>query len=178
MLTGHTAAYSQLVHKYSSMAYTLAYQVVQNREDAEEIAQDAFVKAFNALATFRQQSRFSTWLCRIVINTALNNKKLCKPATQQLTEGEEQEAAQAVLPALQLLHNHCQKQYIQQALAVLRTEERLCLVLFYLHDLAVNEIQDLTGLSASNVKVLLHRGRKQLYQQLKVLLKKEIENLI
>src|SRR2546423_15133812 len=88
ILEGDSAAYSALVTKYSNMVFTLAYNIILSREDAEEVAQDAFLKAFTALSSFKKQSTFSTWLYRIVVNVALNKKKLKKFITADINEEE------------------------------------------------------------------------------------------
>ncbi|HQQ03027.1 MAG TPA: sigma-70 family RNA polymerase sigma factor, partial [Bacteroidales bacterium] len=74
-LQGDQNAFAQLVEKYKQPAFGIAYQITANREDAEEIAMDAFVKAYQALNTFKFESKFSTWLYRIVYNTAISKKR-------------------------------------------------------------------------------------------------------
>ena len=92
ILAGNSNAYSILVDRYKNRVITLAYNILQNREDAEEVAQDAFVKAFSALKEFKKQAAFGTWLYRIVINTALNKRKRKKlfvvDITQEVMDGE------------------------------------------------------------------------------------------
>ena len=72
VIKGDVSAYALLVNKYQSMAFTLALSITKNREDAEEVAQDAFVKAYNNLNTFKGKSKFSTWLYQIIYRTALS----------------------------------------------------------------------------------------------------------
>ena len=158
------------------MVFTLAYNIILNREDAEEVAQDVFVKAFTSLSGFKQQSKFSTWLYRITVNTALNKKKLQKLITVDMEEqasADEQVDDTVLLPQ----ENKDMKQFIQQAMRALPDNERICITMFYLNELSVNEIGELTGITASNIKVLLHRGRKHLYTELNKLLKTELNNL-
>ncbi len=177
VLAGNRAVYSLLVNKYSRKVFTLALTILLNKEDAEEAAQDAFVKAFTALASFKQESRFSTWLYRIVVNTALNKKKGNKPVfvfKDEETTGEEETFVYALIEQL----GGDQKKYIQLAMLALRDEERICIAMYYLNELSVSEIAELTGLTTTNIKVLLHRGRKHLYDELYNLLKTEITNLM
>jgi RNA polymerase sigma factor (sigma-70 family) len=178
VLEGDTAAYSALVTKYSNMVLTLAYNIILNREDAEEVVQDAFLKAFNALSSFKKQSAFSTWLYRIVVNVALNKKKLKKFITadidEEITTGEDYN----IYSLLEQYENKDQKKFIQLAMSALREDERVCITMFYLNELSVWEIHELTGISIANIKVLLHRGRKHLYAELNDLLKTEIKNLM
>ena len=72
VLKGNLASYAILVEKHKSMAYTLALRISKNHEDAEEVAQDSFLKAYNSLNSFKQESKFSTWLYKIIYNTALS----------------------------------------------------------------------------------------------------------
>src|SRR5688572_19332613 len=75
ILAGEQPAYAELVNKYKSYACTIALRILQNKADAEEAAQDAFIKAYQHLAGFNRESKFSTWLYRIVFNTAISYKR-------------------------------------------------------------------------------------------------------
>jgi len=178
VVAGEASAFAILVNTYKDMAVLLAYNILLNQEDAEEVAQDAFVKAYTALHTFKADSRFSTWLYRIVINTALNKKKLKKQYLLEITESLQDElpAVNADILATQITGEH--RKYIQLALQSLHVNERLCITLYYLNELSVEEIRELTDLSAANIKVLLYRGRKNLYAALDKQLKSELTNLI
>lgn len=178
ILKGDSAAYSALVTKYSNMVFTLAYNIILNREDAEEVAQDAFLKAFNALPSFKKQSTFPTWLYRIVVNVALNKKKLKKFIVADINEEITTEEDYKIYPLLEQYESRDQKKFIQLAMSALREDERICITMFYLNELSVSEIHELTQISVANIKVLLHRGRKHLYAQLNNLLKTEIKNLM
>ncbi|HEY2727940.1 MAG TPA: RNA polymerase sigma factor, partial [Parafilimonas sp.] len=138
----------------------------------------AFVKAFNALASFKKQSLFSTWLYRIVINASLNKKKLHK--IKLLTD--EKEFADDFYHDMNVLlkqhEKNNSKKLVQAAIGLLKEDERLCITLFYLNELSITEINELTDISISSIKILLHRGRKNLYNQLSMSLKAEIKNLI
>jgi RNA polymerase sigma-70 factor (ECF subfamily) len=174
VLGGDMAAYSELVNRYSSMVFTLAYNIVLNREDAEEVAQDSFVKAFSSLQSFKQQSRFSTWLYRIVVNTALNKKKLRKLITVGITEQLTEEELAYTLPQYE---KEDMQVFVQHAISRLPHSERICITMFYINELSVNEIGELTGITTANIKVLLHRGRKHMYDELNSLLKTELNDL-
>lgn len=175
---GNTQAFAALVDAYKDMAVLLAYNILLNREDAEEVAQDAFVKAYTSLHTFKGDARFSTWLYRIVVNTALNKRRLKKHYAMEITEALSDELPSDIttIPAAQITAEH--RKYIQSALQSLQLNERLCISLYYLHELSVGEIRSMTDISAPNIKVLLHRGRKKLYTALRRQLKTEINNFI
>ncbi len=179
VLAGDSLAYAKIVDTYKDMAVSLAYNILLNREDAEEAAQDAFLKAYQALKTFRGHSKFSTWLYRIIINISLNKKKKKKqlPAVADLEE-QDFMASPDTNNAQQHLVNSEQKKHIRLALRSLNEQERICITLHYLYELSVQEVNEATGISPANVKVILHRARKHLYQCLQNNLKGEVISLI
>lgn len=177
VVSGDTQAFAVLVNTYKDMAILLAYNIVLNQEDAEEVAQDAFIKAYSSLHTFKAEARFSTWLYRIVVNTALNKKKLKKHYAVELTESLSDELQSGINEILvtQITNEH--RKHIQAALRSINENERLCLTLYYLNELSVEEIHELTRMTTANIKVLLYRGRKNLYAALHRHLKDEITYL-
>ncbi len=165
VLKGNTRAYSMLVEKYQSLAYTLALRMVKNPRDAEEIAQDAFVKAYTSLSSFRGKSKFSTWLYRIIYNTAVSMLRKKQVELAKIDEKPEH--------AFNLVHNDCeydQNEYtlkaLEKALETLDADERFLVTLYYYENAAIDEIAQITGLSQSNVKVKLFRSRKKLHEKL------------
>ena len=178
VLQGDRNAFAAIVDNHKDMAVSIAFNILLNQEDAEEVAQDSFVKAFKALAAFKGQSKFSTWFYRIIINTALNKKKGKKQQTIFL-----EESVYENLPAENdnLLSKAIRKQSKEQiltALSELSNSERICISLYYLEELSVEEIHEVSAISVSNIKVLLHRARKRLFTILQLQLKNEITDLI
>ncbi|RUT73078.1 RNA polymerase sigma factor [Ancylomarina longa] len=176
---GDPGSYSILVDKYKKMAFHVAMQLMGNREDAEEVAQDAFLKAYQALNSYKGDSKFSTWIYRIIYNTAisrLRKKKL------NITSIDDDYAAtiniKSTQSTLQNLRSLERKKYLQQALEQLKGEDRLLLTLFYLEENSVEEIITITGLSLSNVKVKLHRARRKLYGKLELILQGELKMIL
>ncbi len=178
VITGDTQAFAVLVNTYKDMAVILAYNILLNQEDAEEVAQDAFVKAHSSLGSYKADAKFSTWLYRIIVNTALNKKKLKKYRNLEISESLDDELPAGVnaIFAKQVTNEH--RKHIQLGLKSINDNERLCITLYYLNELSVEEIYELTGLTTANIKVLLYRGRKNLYNALHKHLKSEITNLI
>ena len=176
VLAGDIHAYATLVDQYKDMAVSLAYNILLNREDAEEVAQDAFIKAYRSLYAFKATAKFSTWLYRIIVNMALNKKKLKKYDTISIDQSLHEQPV-TNNHDLNLL-NKVNKKHIQAALQTIGDNERICISLYYLDELSVEEIHEITRISMSNIKVLLHRGRKSLYASLQRLLKNEITDLI
>ena len=175
---GNVSAYTVLLDRHKDMVFTLAHNILQNKEDAEELSQDVFVKAFRALSSFRGDSSFSTWLYRIVINASLNKKKLNSTNKKLLADDNElYQQAYVGFDSLKQYQRKDTKRIVQSAIRSLKIEERLCITLFYINELSITEINELTEISISNIKILLHRGRKNLYAQLKASLKTEIDNL-
>jgi RNA polymerase sigma factor (sigma-70 family) len=177
VLAGDTQAFAVLVDKYKDMAVNLAFNILSNREDAEEVAQDAFIKTYHALQAFKGDSRFSTWIYRIIINTALNKKKLKNFRFVEI-ENTIEETDNHSNNILSMEISAEQKKHIQVALQKLNANERICLTMYYLDELTTEEIHQVTGISISNIKVLLYRGRKHLSESLQQYLKSEIINLI
>ena len=175
---GNIPAYTILLDRYKSMVFTLAYNILQNKEDAEELAQDVFVKVFNALPSFKGDSLFSTWLYRIVINASINKKKLRNIKLVTDADRLYEDIHDDFNSLINQQERNDRKRIVQSAIKSLKDDERLCITLFYIHELSITEINELTGISVSNIKILLHRGRKSLYTQLNILLKAEINNLI
>jgi RNA polymerase sigma-70 factor (ECF subfamily) len=172
---GDIPAFSQLIERYQDMAFTLALSIVKNREEAEEVTQDSFMKAFKSIGSFQEKSLFSSWLYRIVYNTAISKHRLKKPVTTELDTKEmrafEHQHANETTGKLETSER---KKILKQALAKLNEDEAYLIILYYYKELSVDEIQKITGLTISNIKVKLHRARKQLHEQLSLLLHHEI----
>lgn len=178
VIAGDAQAFALLVNSYKDMAVALAYNILLNQEDAEEAAQDAFIKAYSSLHTYKADARFSTWLYRIVVNTALNKKKLKKHYGVEISEtlADHLPSDTHDIFAAGVKKEH--RKHIQAALQAIPSNERICITLYYLSELSIEEIHDLTQISTSNIKVLLYRGRKNLYTTLKRYLKSELTPLI
>ena len=163
ILNGDRNAYALLVDKYKDRVFSLALGIVRNREVAEEIAQDAFVKAYVSLKKFRRDSGFSTWIYRITYNTAISEtrkqKQIMKPA-----EGvfEKLVSTKADETAATFEQKEVQHQLIEKAITELIPEEKLILTLYYYEENSVEQISKTTGHTTSNVKVKLFRLRNKL----------------
>jgi RNA polymerase sigma factor (sigma-70 family) len=153
--------------------------VVSNREDAEEVVQDSFMKAFGALKKFKQEARFSTWLYRIVYNTALTKVGERKMKTQDLDDQWEDEPAMVVeVGPFDLLNSEDRRKYVHLAIDKLSKEDTLVVTLHYMGEKSVSEICEILDLRKSAVKMRLLRGRAHLERALKVLLNKEMKSLL
>lgn len=178
ILAGDTHSFSCLIAKYEKMAYTLAFRLMGNKEEAEEVTQDAFIKVYTALDTFKFESKFSTWLYRIVYRTALSALRRQKifsdydeARAEDLTEDEMESASS-------LLERNDRREIISSVLKMMTRDEALLLTLFYLEECSVEEIRDITDLTTSNIKVKLFRARKHFYERLQQVMKTETMSLI
>lgn len=176
ILSGDKSGYKDLANRHKDYAFTVAYKVVGNREDAEEVAQDAFIQAFHALATFNKEAKFTTWFYRIVFNAALMFKRKNKIQAEDIDRSQ---AAQAV-PAdtADGLKSLEQKRYIQMALNTLSPDDVMMITLFYLKEQSLDEISQVVGISADTAKVKLCRARKRLAEEMKRMLGNELHSLV
>lgn len=179
VLNGDVNAFSYLVEKHKSLVYTIALRMLKNTEDAEELAQDTFVKAYNSLKEFKFESKFSTWLYRITYNGAIS--KLRKKQLEFADSDHEDIYESDVISsynAINDLKRNEQKKYINLAIEQLKEEDAFLITMYYLNESSIDEISEITELTHSNVKVKLHRARKKFYDELKVLLKEEVKAIL
>jgi RNA polymerase sigma factor (sigma-70 family) len=169
ILGGERQLYADLVDRYKSYTYTIAYKILQNRPEAEEAAQDAFIKAFHNLAGFNRQSKFSTWLYRIAFNTAISYKRKHRHRFQSI----ENTVIEYSNEAEGGLEREDKSRYLGLALSKLNESDRTALTLFYLQEFSLEEIADIMGMQANTVKVRIHRARLRVADELKNILQKE-----
>ena len=179
VLKGNLPSYAILVEKHKGLAYTLALRIAKNNEDAEEIAQDAFLKAYNSLGSFKQDSKFSTWLYKIIYNTAISRFRKKQIESYSMEESPIVDSIHEEKDdGLNILHHKERKKIISMAISRLKEEEGVAMTLFYLDESSIKEIEEITGFTNSNIKILLHRGRKNFLFELKKILKDEIVDML
>jgi len=179
ILSGEVNAYTFLINKYKDMVYTIASKITRNHEDAEEVAQDTFMKAFQKLDTFKGDSKFSTWLYSIVYRTAISRIRKKEVSTLAIDDSviinhstdKDHEHSHA-------LKEEEQRYYVNKIINSLPETDAALITLYYLNENSVEEISEITGLSKSNIKVKLFRIRKKLYAELSFLLKEEIRSIV
>ncbi len=175
VLLGEVNAFAVLVDRYKDMIFTLAIKMVKNREVAEEVSQDTFIKIFNSLSKFKGDSKFSTWIYKIAYNTCLDYLKKNKKEEHNVVIDElKGYVVKTTTNALSILEDQERKQDIQNCLNLLPSEESFLLTLFYFEDQNLNEIGKIMDISANNVKIKLFRSRKKLAVILKEQLEPEI----
>jgi RNA polymerase sigma-70 factor (ECF subfamily) len=175
IINGDTNAFAILVDRYKDLVYTLTLRMMKNREEAEEVSQDTFIKAYKSINRFKGDSKFSTWIYRIAYNTSLdrlkkNRKHFNDVAIDEFTEHQ----VKTIDNALSQLENEEKNQAIQQCLAQLPRDDAFMLTLYYFEDQSLDEISKVIGLTPNNVKVKLFRSRKKLATIMKAQLEPEI----
>jgi len=172
ILQGETNAFAVLIDRYKDMIFTLSLKMVKNREEAEEAAQDTFIKVFNSLSKFKGDSKFSTWIYKISYNTCLDRLKKNKKEDLNISIDEfSSHLIKTMDNALSALEDKERKQAIQNCLNLLPNEDNFLLTLFYFEDQNLEEIGKIMNINANNVKVKLFRSR----QKLATVLKKQLE---
>ena len=172
IVQGDTSVFGVLVDRYKEMIFTLALKMIKNREEAEEVSQDTFIKIYNSLNKFKGDSKFSTWIYKIAYNTCLDRLKKNKKEENSISIDEFSDHLVKTLDnALSALEEKERKQTIQNCLNLLSREENFLLTLYYFDDQNLDEIAKIMGVNSNNVKVKLFRSRKKLA----VILKKQLE---
>ena len=166
---GDPASYAFLVNRYKDMVYSIGLKILRDADDAQDLAQECFIKAYQQIHTFQGNSKFSTWLYTIAYRTAVTRLKENKVNT--ITLDEDQYEVPDNLPGqFEQLQAKQIKQQVQKAIQKLPEIDALLVTLFYINDLPIKEIEEITGLSKPNVKIKLYRARKVLEKELKFLL--------
>ena len=179
-LGGSQSAYADLVKRHQRFVFTLALRFSKNREDAEEIAQDCFVKAYRSLASFQQQSKFSTWLYSIVYTTAMTSLRKKRVETSSIHNEDENLQIEGKTAVIDTNHaeNNSRSFYLNQAIAQLLPDDAAVLTLFYKGEQSIEEISHALGIETNAVKVKLFRARQRLKEKLERNLKHEVKELI
>lgn len=164
ILEGDIEVFSLLVSKYQNLVFTICSRVFDNREEAEDIAQESFIKCFQSLKQFKGESKFSSWLYTITYNTCMNHLKYKKRQTSvediaNITDHEIIEQDQIFAK----LEQKEQTNLIQQALSKLELDEQMIIQLYYYEELPIKEISSILSLKIENIKIKLFRSRKKLF---------------
>jgi RNA polymerase sigma-70 factor (ECF subfamily) len=178
ILTGDTRAFSWLVDKYKDMVYTLCIRMLGSEVEAEEAAQDVFIKVFRSLKNYQGRSKFSTWIYRITYNHCISILRKKVKMIDLVDEIHEDQVDVKALDALQDLKAEERSRYLQKALAELPETDALVITLYYYEDQSLEEIMEITGLTSSNVRVRLHRARLKIYAELSRQLKTELKSIL
>lgn len=168
VLAGEHQLYAELVKRYQNFVFTIALKYTPMREDAEEIAQDAFVKAYRALKDFRGDSKFSTWLYSIVNSTSITFLRKKKLDIHSLDSEHVFEVAdsQASDNKANQIEQKSKVAMVAQAIDLLNPDDAKIITLFYKAEQSLEEIAKILNIETNTVKVKLHRARQRLKEKM------------
>jgi len=169
---GSREAFRCLVERHMKQAYTIAYGFVNDHHGAEEIAQDAFVRIYESLASFRGDAAFSTWLYRIVTNLSLNRVSQMKRRREERLDGKHEDLIGDT--AASLSEDLDVAGHIERALHDLPTLQRAVVMLRHMNGLSTREVSNILHCSEGTVKTHLFRGLEKMRQKLQFLRAGEI----
>ena len=179
VLSGDTQAYAVLVNRYQNYVFTLAMRMVKTREDAEEVAQDIFVKAYRALADFRGASKFSTWLYTIVNTTCITFLRKKRLEVHSLDNENVFEAADNQDSGFRAnqIEQKSKLAMVNQAIGLLGPDDAQVITLFYKAEQSLDEIAQVLGVETNTAKVRLHRARTRLKEKMEKHFAEELKDL-
>jgi RNA polymerase sigma-70 factor (ECF subfamily) len=179
VLSGDQQAYAGLVNRYQNYVFTLALRFTKNREDAEEVAQDIFIKAYRSLADFRGASKFSTWLYTIVNNTCITFLRKKKLETHSLDNEKMFEVADNQDSGLRanLVEQKSRIAMVNKAITMLGPDDAEIITLFYKAEQTIDEIAQILSLESNTTKVRLHRARTRLKEKMETYFAAEVKDL-
>jgi RNA polymerase sigma-70 factor, ECF subfamily len=174
VIKGDQDAFGEIVEIYKNSVYQLCYRMLGNRHEAEDIAQEAFIRAYVNIKSFNQDLKFSTWLFRIATNLCIDRLRKKKPdyyldAEVAGTEGltmYSHISSDSPLPETEVESLELQET-VQKEILKLPEKYRSAIVLKYMEDMSLNEISEILDLPLGTVKTRIHRGREALRKQLR-----------
>lgn len=179
VLSGDHQAYAGLVNRYQNYVFTLTLRMVKNREDAEEVAQDVFIKAYKYLADFKGASKFTTWLYTIVSNTSISFLRKKKLDIHSL-DNENVFAAAANLDSgmrANMIEQKSKLAMVNEAIGLLNPDDAQIITLFYKAEQSLEETAQILGIETNAAKVRLHRARTRLKEKMETHYVQEVRDL-
>ena len=176
VLSGDTEQYNKLVVRHKDYAYSLALKIVHNPMDAEEIAHDAFIKAYRSLKSYQQKAKFTTWLYRIVFNTAVSHTRKNTIQIDDISNLVKQ--PESSYSSNEGIFNQDRVRFVKEAMEKLSALDATLISLFYMKQLSLEEIGEVVKQKPNAVKVKLFRARKRLALEIKKLLREEVYEIL
>jgi RNA polymerase sigma-70 factor (ECF subfamily) len=179
VLSGDHAAYAELVNRYQSYVFTLTLRMIKSREDAEEVAQDVFIKAYKYLADFRGTAKFTTWLYTIVNNTCITFLRKKRPDIRSLDDERVFEAADTIDSGMRAnqVEQKSRHAMVKQAIEMLSPDDAEVITLFYQGEQSLEEIATVLNVEVNAAKVRLHRARTRLKTKMESYFAAEVKDL-
>lgn len=160
IINGDQRAFSRLVARYQNHMYTVCYNILKTKPEAQEATQDTFLKAYKALAGYKEDAKFSSWLYKIAYRTSLDLIRKRKKTTD-ISEVSSGLADKSSTAHTSMEESEFSRE-LDHAIMQLDPKEAGMIKMFYLEELSTKELAEITGESLSNVKVILYRARKKL----------------
>jgi len=179
VLKGEQNAYAELVNRYQAYVFTLVLRMIKSREDAEEVAQDVFIKAYRSLADFRGESKFSTWLYTIANTTSITFLRKKKLDMHSLDNEKVFEVADSKDSGFRanLVEQKSRVNMVNEAIAMLSPDDAEIITLFYKAEQNLEEISRILRLETNTAKVRLHRARTRLKEKMEKNFSEEVKNI-
>jgi RNA polymerase sigma-70 factor, ECF subfamily len=179
VLKGEHNAYASLVERYKSYVFTLTLRFIKNREDAEEVSQDIFVKAYRSLADFKGTAKFSTWLYTIVNTTCITFLRKKRLNVRSLDDERTFEVADSQDSGFRAnqVEQKSRLNMVNRAIAMLSPDDAEIITLFYKNEQSLEEIGQILGVEVNTAKVRLHRARTRLKEKMEKHFTEEIKDL-
>lgn len=176
---GDQSAYAELINRYQNYVFTIVLRYLPVREDAEELAQDIFIKAYRNLADFRGDSKFSTWLYTITTTSCLSFLRKKKMETHSLDNETIMARAEQVESGLHAnqIEVKSRLNMVNKAISLLNADDAQVITLFYRGEQTLDEIAHILGLETNTVKVRLHRARQRLKEKMEKHFSQEVRDL-
>lgn len=179
VLSGNGAVYAQVVERYQNFVYTIVLRYVKNREDAEEVAQDVFVKAYRSLADFKGTAKFSTWLYTIATTTSLSFLRKKKVEVQSLDNENVFATADNIDGGMSAnqVEQKSKLAMVNAAIMLLSPDDAQVITLFYKGEQSLEEIAQIMGKETNAIKVQLHRARTRLKEKMQKHFSAEVRDI-
>jgi RNA polymerase sigma factor (sigma-70 family) len=179
VLKGDQNAYSMLVDRYQNYVFTIVLRYIKSREDAEEVAQDVFIKAYRSLAAFKGDSKFSTWLYTVTTTTCITFLRKKKLEVHSLDNERVFEVADSVDSGMSAnqIEQKSKVNMVNEAIKMLSPDDAQVITLFYKGEQILDEIAHIMGKEPNAVKVQLHRARGRLKEKMEKYFSAEVRDI-
>ena len=179
VLSGDHQAYAIIVNRYQNYVFTLTLRMIKSREDAEEVAQDVFIKAYKYLSDFRGASKFTTWLYTIVNNTCITFLRKKKLDIRSLDNEHVFATADNIDSGIRanMVEQKSKVAMVNDAIGLLGTDDAQIITLFYKGEQSLEEIAEILGLETNTAKVRLHRARTRLKEKMETHFTEDVKNI-
>ena len=179
VLKGDHNAYATLVNRYNNFVFTIVLRYVKGREDAEEVAQDVFIKAYKSLSSFKGDSKFSTWLYTVTTTTCITFLRKKKLEVQSLDNEKVFEAAGEIAGDMSAnqIEQKSKVNMVNEAIKMLSPDDAQVIMLFYKGEQTLEEMAKILNKEPNTVKVQLHRARTRLKEKMQKHFSAEVKDI-